>query len=97
MYNGSALLMKIIIALVSLLGCCAATAVTAVLLLNPAQALNETQSVVMHEYLAAFCSKDDRHDKQFVIGTAAAMSRIVVKANLGPLALAEYAKCKIIH
>jgi hypothetical protein len=95
MHDGSAVLMKIIIALGSLLGCCAAFAVTAVWLLNPAQALNETQSVVMGEYLAAFCSKDDRHDKQFVIGTAAAMSRIVVKANLGNLALAEYAKCKV--
>jgi hypothetical protein len=48
----------------------------------------------MQEYLAAFCAKDDSHDKQFIIGTAAAMSRIVVKANLGNLALVEYAKCK---
>ena len=43
----------------------------------------------MREYLAAFCVKDDRHDKQFVIGSMAALSRIVVKANLGTIAPAE--------
>jgi hypothetical protein len=67
----------------------------ALVALNPRQNANETQEVILKEYLAAFCVKDDRHSKDFVIGTAAAMSRIVVKANLGKLALAEYAKCKV--
>ncbi len=62
--------------------------------LRPEQHINETQAAVMAEYLNSFCRKDDKHDKQFLIGQAAAMSRIVVKAKIGELALVEYAKCK---
>jgi hypothetical protein len=62
---------------------------------RPTQAINKTQTVVMREYLNAFCQRDDRHDKLFIIGQAAAMSRIVVKAGIGELALVELAKCKV--
>jgi hypothetical protein len=62
--------------------------------LRPAQKLNDTQSAVLAEYLAAFCRPDDRHDKSFLIGQAAAMSRIVVRSRLGVVALAEYTRCR---
>lgn len=75
-------------------GYCSIGTVLALLAVNPANYANVSQRAILHEYLAAFCTKDERHDKQFVIGTAAAMSRIVVEANLGTVALAEYAKCK---
>ena len=87
--------MKTLLAVLMLIGCCAACSLATARWLDPMQGLNETQAAVMQEYLAAFCVRDDRHDKQFIIGTAATMSRIVVKANLGNLALAEYAKCKL--
>jgi hypothetical protein len=77
-----------------LIACCAVCSFATTWWINPVQDLNETQKIVLNEYLAAFCAKDDRHDRQFIFGTMAAMSRIVVKANLGNLALAEYAKCK---
>lgn len=80
---------------ITLIACCTVCSLATAWWLDPVQQLNETQAAVMHEYLATFCTKDDRHDKQFVIGTAAAMSRIVIKSHLGNLALAEYAKCKI--
>jgi hypothetical protein len=78
-----------------LLCCCVSSAMATAWWINSSQPLNETQAAVIQEYLAAFCVKDDRHDRQFVIGTAAALSRVVVKAKLTNLALAEYAKCKI--
>jgi hypothetical protein len=95
MHSHRAELMRALLAVLILVACCTACSLVTAWLLNPMQSLNETQSVVMQEYLAAFCSKDERHDKQFVIGTAAALSRIVVKANLGNLALAEFAKCQV--
>jgi hypothetical protein len=81
MHKRDAVLMRSIIAISAVLIGCAASAVTTAWWLDPMQHLNETQAAVMHEYLAAFCAKDDRHDKQFVIGTAATMSRIVVKGQ----------------
>jgi hypothetical protein len=75
--------------------CCAVSSTATMWWINPVQDLNQTQAVVMKEYLAAFCVKDDRHDIQFVVGTAAALTRIAVKANLGHLALTEYAQCRL--
>jgi hypothetical protein len=75
--------------------CCMATSLVTMWWLDPKQDLTATQSSVLQEYLAAYCVKDKRHDPQFVIGTTATLSRIVIKTNLANLALAEYAKCKI--
>jgi hypothetical protein len=76
-------------AVLTLIASCAACSLATARWLDPSRKLNETQAGGMHEYLAAFCVKDDRHDKQFIIGTMAAMSRIVTRANLGNLAFSR--------
>jgi hypothetical protein len=84
---------------VKLLISCTLTALITTLgvlfLLTPVQDLNATQRAVLDEYLATYCVKDTTHNGWFVVGQSAALSRIVVRANLGNLALIEYAKCKI--
>jgi hypothetical protein len=94
-YSHRAALMRALFVVTAIAACCAASSLASAWWLDPVQRLNETQSVVLQEYLAAFCLKDDRHDKQFIVGTAAVLSRIIVRSNLGNLALAEYAKCKL--
>lgn len=59
------------------------------------QDLNATQEIVMHEYLSTSCKKDNQRPVQYLVGQAAVLSRVIVKANLGTIALAEYAKCKV--
>jgi hypothetical protein len=80
-------------AIAACLLCCGATLLGALGLIET-QETSETQRIILAEYLSIYCTKDGRHDPMFVIGSEAAISRIVVKANIGALALLEYAKCK---
>ena len=57
--------MRALFAVLTLIVCCAASSLATAWWLNPVQELNETQAAVMQEHLAAFCTKDDRHDKQY--------------------------------
>lgn len=58
------------------------------------QTLSDTQRVVLEEYRAAYCVKDTVHERAFLIGQAAALSRLVVKSRLGELALVVFEKCR---
>lgn len=57
---------------------------------------DDVRQAILNDYLAIYChhallSKDP----MFLAGNAAALSRIIIKAGIGPLALAEYGKCRV--
>lgn len=80
-------------ATVALLGFAAGLSI-AILLLDPKGRADEAQRAILEEYVAAFCRPDMKHDPQFVIGSAATLSRLSIRTGLGSLALLEYAKCR---
>jgi hypothetical protein len=77
------------------LGYCSLGVVVGLLWLNPAQYEGPSTAAVMTEYATLYCRRDTHHDRMFQLGGAAAISRIVVKADLGKLAQLEYVKCKL--
>lgn len=68
------------------------------LIMNPAKYASEAQQAIISEYDGLYCSPvaEARKNPLQHLGAAEVMSRVVVKSHLGNLALAEYAKCKII-
>lgn len=71
--------------------------VALLLLMNPMQYASEAQKAILSEYDGLYCTPaaEARKNPLQHSAVAAAMSRIVVKTNLGSLALAEYVKCKV--
>ncbi len=66
------------------------------LVLNPANYASVSQRAILEEYLDVYCLKPEEARKDVVkfLNQGALMSRLTIKANLGNLALLEYAKCK---
>jgi hypothetical protein len=73
--------------------------VVLLLIMNPAQFANQTQRAILDEYAGLYCTPvaEARKNPLQHSAVAAAMSRIVVKAGLGSMALAEYARCKVLN
>ena len=67
----------------------------AYLAIDPVSKADRAQKAILAEYLATYCHPDQDHLEAF-IAQAAALSRVMVKAELGDVALAEYAKCRTI-
>jgi hypothetical protein len=81
---------------------CFKIAIGSVLLLlvfDPANYANVSQRSIMEEYLNVYCLKPEeaRKDPAKYAAHGALMSRLTIKANLGSLALLEYAKCKAVN
>lgn len=70
--------------------------VLALLWINPANHGSDAQKAILAEYDGLYCIpvEEARKNPLQHSAVAAAMSRIVVKADLGILAIAEYARCK---
>jgi hypothetical protein len=61
---------------------------------DPRRSATHDQEAILREYLQVYCHPDKlRVAAQ--IGQAAVLSRLVIAAGVGELALAEYAKCKL--
>jgi hypothetical protein len=63
--------------------------------INPKNDLDEARSAILQEYLSVYCYRDTRHSLDYRVGETAILSRLTIKAGIGEIALAEYAKCKI--
>jgi hypothetical protein len=50
------------------------------------------QSAIVGEFVARYCHPDQNSDPNFLIGEAAALSRVSIKSGLQPIAWAEYLK-----
>lgn len=69
------------------------------LLLDPRSHASAAQEAMLAQYLKVYCNKHPPRDfagQIFAGGEAAALSRVTISAGIGELALAEYAKCKIL-
>jgi hypothetical protein len=69
------------------------------LVLNPANYASVSQRAILDEYDGVYCMKSEEARKDPIrhSAMAAVMSRLTIKANLGALALLEYAKCKVTN
>jgi hypothetical protein len=69
------------------------------LVLNPANYASVSQRAILDEYGNVYCLKPEEARKDPIrhSAMAAIMSRLTIKANLGTLALLEYAKCKVTN
>jgi hypothetical protein len=64
---------------------------------DPVSRVSQVQGAILGEYMEKYCRRIHLTDRDAItaeLGGMAAISRIVIKTGLGPLALAEYAKCK---
>lgn len=69
------------------------------LVFNPANYASVSQRAVLDEYDNIYCMKPEEARKDPIrhSAMAAVMSRVTIKADLGTLALLEYAKCKVVN
>jgi hypothetical protein len=69
------------------------------LVLNPTNYADLAQTAILQEYINVYCLKpeDARKDPAKYNAQGALMSRMTIRANLGSVALLEYAKCKVIN
>lgn len=56
--------------------------------------MRPTQKAVVSEFVARYCHPDGKQDARFLMGEAAALSRVSIRSGLQPIAWAEYLKCK---
>lgn len=64
------------------------------LALNPAQYEKSITAAMIAEYQHLYCSRDKTIEVPMQIGGAAALSRIIVNADLGLMAQALYVNCR---
>lgn len=55
---------------------------------------HSAQRTIVEEFVARYCHPDRALSEAFLMGDAAALSRVSIKSGLQPLAWAEYLKCK---
>ena len=69
------------------------------LVINPANYASVSQQAILGEYNNIYCLKPEEARKDPIrhSAMAAIMSRMTIKADLGNLALLEYAKCKVTN
>ena len=69
------------------------------LVLNPTRYADLAQTAILQEYINVYClqSKEARADTVKYGAQGALMSRLTIRANLGSVALLEYAKCKVTN
>jgi hypothetical protein len=72
----------------------AASSIVTYLALDPMRRADQAQAVLIGEFVEHYCHWDARHDVEYNIGTMAALSRMTIKAGLGPLTKVELEKCK---
>lgn len=53
-----------------------------------------TQRAIVTEFVARYCRPDQKSSPDFLMGEAAALSRVSIESGLQPMAWAEYLKCK---
>jgi hypothetical protein len=61
---------------------------------GPALDRRPTQKAVVAEFVARYCHPDGKQDPNFLMGEAAALSRVSIRSGLQPIAWTEYLKCK---
>jgi len=68
------------------------------LVLNPTQYADLAQTAILQEYINVYCLQPEqaRKDPAKFSALGALMSRLTIRANLGSVALLEYAKCKVL-
>jgi hypothetical protein len=64
-------------------------------LTDPRSNLDDARGAILNEYLLTYCRYDPRHSPEYHAAKTALLSRLTIKAGIGEIALAEYAKCKI--
>ena len=64
---------------------------------NPTQHLASTQRSIINQFVARYCHPNWSLPREFLMGEAAALSRVTVGAGLEPVAWAEYIKCKALE
>lgn len=72
--------------------CIAAASAVTFLLTDPTRYATESQKALLEAYLKFYC-KGPRPAAEIGIPQMALLSRLVIKAGLGPLAMAESIKC----
>lgn len=54
----------------------------------------KTQGAVVAEFVARYCHPNQKTDPKFLMGEAAALSRVSIRSGLQPIAWAAYLKCE---
>lgn len=64
------------------------------LLLDPSWKATKAQDAIVNQFVARYCHPNDHVSREFLLGEAAALSRVTIESGLEPIAWAEYLKCK---
>jgi hypothetical protein len=63
--------------------------------LDPRLSATREQRVVIDEFVARYCRPGEHLSREFLMGEAAALSRVAIRSGLNTTANIETAKCKI--
>lgn len=61
---------------------------------DPVHRVDQAQGAIIGQFVGRYCHPPKGANEDFLMGEAAALSRVSISSGLQPLAWAEYLKCK---